>query len=369
MPETVKFLDFEVMHQPLRERMVRKFQEVYDSHWYILGKQLEEFEKSYARYCGTAYCTGVANGLDALILCLKALNIGQGDEVIVPANTYIASWLAVSAVGATPVPVEPRLSTYNLDPELIGPAISPRTKAILPVHLYGQCCEMDAILSIARRHNLSVVEDNAQSQGATYNKRITGSFGIVNATSFYPGKNLGALGDAGAITTDSQQINSRISAIRNYGSQKKYYNDEKGINSRLDELQAALLSVKLDLLNEWNSQRQAIAKQYDRGLSGVGDIVVPSIADNATSVFHLYVLRTGRRDALAEFLGKNGVGTMIHYPLPPHLQKAYQELKFTTGSFPLSELIASTCLSLPMYPGLSASSVQTVIDTIRRFFA
>lgn len=356
------------MNEEIKAELLPSFENFIDKGWYILGDQVKQFEHDYANYCTTKYAVGVANGLDALIIALKTLNIGVGDEVIVPSNTYIASWLAVSYVGATPVPVEPRFETYNINPDLIEAAITPKTKAIMPVHLYGQCCEMDAIMHIAQKHNLFVVEDNAQSQGATYNGKVTGSFGHINGTSFYPGKNLGAYGDAGAITTNDEQLYKRSNVIRNYGSQKKYYNEIKGINSRLDELQAGFLSIKLKHLTKWSQQRNHIAALYNQQLSGVGDVVTPVLANCATSVYHLYVIRTNKRDALQQYLNENGVGTLIHYPLPPHLQEAYQELGYKKGDFPLAETIADTCLSLPMFPGLTDEQVKQVCDTIKQFY-
>jgi len=356
------------MNEEIKAELLPSFENFIDKGWYILGDQVKQFEHDYANYCTTKYAVGVANGLDALIIALKTLNIGVGDEVIVPSNTYIASWLAVSYVGATPVPVEPRVETYNINPDLIEAAITPKTKAIMPVHLYGQCCEMDAIMHIAQKHNLFVVEDNAQSQGATYNGKVTGSFGHINGTSFYPGKNLGAYGDAGAITTNDVQLYNRSNVIRNYGSQKKYYNEIKGINSRLDELQAGFLSIKLKHLTKWSEQRNHIAALYNQQLSGVGDVVTPVLANGATSVYHLYVIRTNKRDALQQYLNENGVGTLIHYPLPPHLQEAYQELGYKKGDFPLAETIADTCISLPMFPGLTDEQVKQVCDTIKQFY-
>ena len=348
--------------------MVKKFEETFDAGWFILGKNVEEFERQFAAYCHVKFCAGVANGLDALIIALRSLNIGPGDEVVVPSNTYIASWLAVSAVGATPVPVEPRLSTYNMNPDKIEAAITNRTKAILPVHLYGQACEMDAIIAVASKHGLFVVEDNAQSQGAKFKERITGSFGIINATSFYPGKNLGALGDGGAITTDNPELAERVMMIRNYGSRKKYYNDELGLNSRLDELQAGFLSLKLRHLEDWNNERKLIAKKYTERLAGAGDIILPQLAEGAESVYHLYVIRSKLRDALSGFLSEQNIGTLIHYPLPPHLQKAYAGANYKKGDFPIAEEIAATCLSLPIYPGLNDSAIDYVTEKIRSFY-
>jgi dTDP-4-amino-4,6-dideoxygalactose transaminase len=364
----IPFLSFKHMNEEIKAELLPSFENFIDKGWYILGDQVKQFEHDYANYCTTKHAVGVANGLDALIIALKTLNIGVGDEVIVPSNTYIASWLAVSYVGATPIPVEPRFETYNINPDLIEAAITPKTKAIMPVHLYGQCCEMDAIMNIAQKHNLFVVEDNAQSQGATYNGKVTGSFGHINGTSFYPGKNLGAYGDAGAITTNDEQLYNRSNVIRNYGSQKKYYNEIKGINSRLDELQAGFLSIKLKHLTKWSEQRNHIASLYNQQLSGVGDVVTPVLANGATSVYHLYVIRTNKRDALQQYLTENGVGTLIHYPLPPHLQEAYQELGYKKGDFPLAETIADTCLSLPMFPGLTDEQVKQVCDTIKQFY-
>lgn len=356
------------MHQPIRELMINKFEEFYDSNSYVLGKNVADFEKNYAKFCGVGYCVGVASGLDALVLCLKALDIKNGDEVIVPSHTFVATWLAVSAVGATPIPVEPRLNTYNINPELLTEVITEHTKVILPVHLYGQPCEMDAIMDIAKNHNVSVVEDNAHAQGATYKGRVTGSFGTINATSFYPGKNLGALGDAGAVTTNSKELAFRIATIRNYGSSRKYYNEEKGINSRLDEIQAAFLSIKLNFIEKWNTERTDIAHKYNRRLKGIGDIITPYDANGSRSVYHLYVIRTAKRDALQQHLHKNNIGTLVHYPIPPHLQRAYSDTGFKRGNFAIAEEIANTCLSLPVYPGLGDGAIDFIADTIRKFF-
>jgi dTDP-4-amino-4,6-dideoxygalactose transaminase len=299
---------------------------------------------------------------------LKIAGINSGDEVIVPSNTYIATWLAVSFLGAKPVPVEPIIDTYNIDPDKIEAAITEKTKAIIPVHLYGQACKMDRIMDIAQRNNLKVIEDNAQAQGAMFNGKLTGSFGDINATSFYPGKNLGALGDAGAITTNNDNYAHRARRLRNYGSDKKYYNKEIGHNMRLDELQAALLSVKLKYLREWTNQRQQIAAWYDESLNGVGDLILPKVAPNATHVYHLYVVRTNRRDELQKYLTVNGIGTLIHYPVPPHLQEAYNDLGYKKGDSPIAEAIAETCLSLPIWPGMAHDEVGQVSLTISKFF-
>ena len=364
----IPFLSFDAMHDPLKEEIMQAFEAFYDSKWYVLGNAVKTFEQAFATYCQTSHCVGVANGLDALIISLRALGIGEGDEVIVPSNTYIATVLAVSTTGATPILVEPRLDTYNLDPTLIEAAITPATKAIMPVHLYGQACEMGPIMEIAHRHALYVVEDNAQAQGAKWDGKITGSFGHANGNSFYPGKNLGALGDAGAVTTDDPEIAHKVSVLRNYGSQKKYLNEVKGVNSRLDELHAAVLDVKLKYLNAWNSERNRLAKQYDSLLADVQEIVLPRLADGAESVYHLYVIRTKQRDELQEYLSAQGVGTLIHYPIPPHLQEAYAELGLGKGAFPIAEEISETCLSLPIYPGLSPESVVYISQQIKQFY-
>ncbi len=367
-PISIPFLSFEAMNEQIRDEIKAAFERVFDSKWYILGKEVSNFEAEYAKWNQTKFCVGVANGLDALHLALRALNIGEGDEVIVPSNTYIATVLAVSHVGATPVFVEPRLNTYNLNPELLEEAITPKTKAIMPVHLYGQACEMDAIMSIAKKYNLFVVEDNAQAHGATYNGKLTGSFGNVNGTSFYPGKNLGALGDAGAITTDDEMLCKKCQILRNYGSQKKYYNEVIGYNSRLDELVTAFLSVKLKYINKWNEERREIASWYDEALKNCEEVITPELAPKATSVFHLYVIRTKRRDDLQAHLNKHGIGTLIHYPIPPHLQEAYKHFNRKRGDFSIAEEIANTALSLPLFIGMTQSNVEYIADVIYRFF-
>ncbi len=364
----IPFLNFEPMHKLIRSEIMQSFQDVYDANWFVMGKKLEAFEKEYAAFNDTKFSIGVSNGLDALHLALKALNVTKGDEVIVPSNTYIATALAASYVGATPVFVEPDPNTYNINPANIEAAITSKTKVIMPVHLYGQACDMDAIMAIAKKHNLFVVEDNAQAHGATFNGKITGSFGNANGTSFYPGKNLGALGDAGAVTTNDETIAKKIAMLRNYGSEKKYHNEEIGFNMRLDEVQAGFLSVKLKHLNEWTKQRKEIAKQYNEALKNVGDLVLPAVHANATHVYHLYVIKTENRDGLQKHLSENGIGTLIHYPIPPHLQKAYQYLGFKKGSFPIAEELADNCLSLPIWPGMTLDQVNTVAENIKKAF-
>ena len=355
----INFLNFQPMHSKIREEMKTAFQRVYDSHWYIQGKELDAFELEYAILNQTKHALGVSNGLDALVLSLRALNIGVGDEVIVPSNTYVATALAVSHVGATPVFVEPRMETYNINPELIPAAITKKTKAIMPVHLYGQACEMHAIMEIAKANNLYVVEDNAQAHLSSFNGKLTGSFGDINGTSFYPGKNLGALGDAGAITTNNEELASRVKTLRNYGSSVKYYNDEIGFNNRLDELQAAFLRVKLNYLEEWTNQRKEIASWYNANLINK-NWILPEVHKNSDHVYHLYVIRTNDRDQLQLELNSKGIQTMIHYPVPPHLQKAYKHLGFKKGDFPIAEEIANTCLSLPVWPGLLRGDLEKI---------
>ena len=364
---TIPFLSFQPQHQPIRDEVLAAVSRVYDSYWYVLGEEVSNFEQAYATFSHVAHAVGVANGLDALVLALRVLGVGPGDEVLVPSNTYIATWLAVTQVGATVVPVEPDLATSNIDPDLLAAAITPRTRAIMPVHLYGQACRMSEIMALARQHQLHVVEDNAQAQGAAFAGQLTGSFGAVNATSFYPGKNLGALGDAGAITTNDADLAQKVRVLRNYGSQNKYYNEVVGYNSRLDELQAAVLTTKLRHLAEWTRQRQQVAAWYGHHLAGIAGLELPVIAEGATHVFHLYVVRTSRRAALQQHLADQGIGTMIHYPIPPHRQQAYQGLGWSQGRFPIAEELAATCLSLPMWPGMTEDQVRAVADAIRAF--
>lgn len=363
----VPFLSLEPQHAPLRRAMTAAFARVYDSHHYILGEEVAQFEREYAAFSGVAHAVGVANGLDALTLALRALGVGPGDEVLVPSNTYIATWLAVTQVGAVPVPVEPDLATSNLDPARIEAALTPRTRAVMPVHLYGQACRMTDILALAEKHGLYVVEDNAQAQGATFASQLTGSFGHASGTSFYPGKNLGALGDAGAVTTPDAALAQRVRVLGNYGSQQKYHNDVLGYNSRLDELQAALLRVKMPNLLAWTGQRQQIAAWYGQHLAGFADLRLPAVAVGATHVYHLYVVHTPHRAALQQHLAAQGIGTLLHYPVPPHLQPAYQFMQCPAGSFPIAEVLAATCLSLPLWPGMTEAHVAAVAAAIRSY--
>lgn len=356
----IPFLDLKAPYIELKQELDEAIARVVSSGWFIGGPEVEAFEKDYATYCGSSHAIGVANGLDALHLALLAMDVGPGDEVIVPSNTYIATWLAVSQCGATPVPVEPDALTYNIDPTRIESAISPRTKVILPVHLYGQPADMDPILVIARKHGLKVLEDGAQAHGAKYKGRRLGAHGDAVAWSFYPGKNLGAMGDGGAVTTNDAKLADRIQVLRNYGSRIKYVNEVQGYNSRLDPLQAAILRVKLAHLDTWNSRRSAIAAQYQSGLVGCG-FSLPFVPDWAEPAWHIYAVQSSQRDTLQKALTEVGVGTLIHYPIPPHLQEAYANLGFSKGSFQIAEKIHREVLSLPMGPHLDIDSATQVI--------
>lgn len=364
----IPFLNFEAFHSPIREEMVEAFKKVYDSNWLILGNNLDQFERSYAKFNETRYAVGVSNGLDAIFLALKSLDIGPGDEVIVPSNTFIATALAVSYAGAKPVFVEPDLRTYNIDPLDLESAITPETKAVIPVHLYGQACNMELINEIALHYGIYVIEDNAQAHGAAFKSKPTGSWGEINATSFYPGKNLGALGDAGAVTTNNRILADRVRTLRSYGSRKKYIHEKLGYNKRMDEIQAALLNVKLRYLKTWTQQRQKIANWYIELLTGVGDLILPFVQPDATHVYHLFVIRTKHRDKLHEYLQKKGIGTLIHYPVPPHLQKAYKYLNIKQGQFPVAEQLSKEVLSLPVWPGMNENMVEQVSSEIKKAF-
>ena len=359
----VPFLDLKIPYHELQEELDAAYQRVMESGWFIMGAEVEAFEHEFAAYTETRHCVGVANGLDALHLALRAMDIGAGDEVIVPSNTYIATWLAVSQCGAIPVPVEPLASTCNMDPGLIEAAITPRTKAIIPVHLYGQPADLDPILSLARKHGLRVLEDAAQAHGARYKGKRIGGHGDVVAWSFYPGKNLGALGDAGAVTTNDPDIADRIRVLRNYGSRVKYVNEVQGYNSRLDPVQAAALRVKLRVLDAWNARRAKIAARYTAALAGTG-LVLPAVPTWAEPVWHLYVVQSSRRDALHQTLGEAGIGTLIHYPIPPHMQQAYADAGYVKGRFPIAERLAHQVLSLPIGPQLDEMGVSAVITAL-----
>jgi dTDP-4-amino-4,6-dideoxygalactose transaminase len=374
----IPFLDLYSGYLELKTGIDEAIAQVLNSGWYILGEEVEAFEAEWAAYCHAKYAVGVGNGLDALYLALLALDIGPGDEVIVPSNTYIATWLAVSQCGAVPVPVEPDEHTFNIDPARIEAAITTRTRVILPVHLYGQPADLDPILAIARKHGLRVLEDAAQAHGARYKGKRIGAHGDAVAWSFYPGKNLGAMGDGGAVTTNDAAIADRIRVLRNYGSRVKYVNEVQGVNSRLDPIQAAVLRVKLKVLDEWNERRKMIAAQYFDALAGLdarnperGDngrssaIILPSMPDYADPVWHLFVIRHTNRNALQNRLTEAGIGTMIHYPIPPHRQKAYARLNSMEGDFPIAEAMAEHVISLPMGPQMQADKVASIVEVLR----
>ncbi|WP_127904111.1 DegT/DnrJ/EryC1/StrS family aminotransferase [Solirhodobacter olei] len=355
----VPFLDLRTAYLELKDEIDAAVARVLDSGWYILGPEVEAFEADWAAYCGANYAVGVGNGLDALILALRALEVGPGDEVIVPSNTYIATWLAVTAVGASPVPVEPDPATHNIDPARIAAAITSATKVLLPVHLYGQPTDLDPILALARQYGLFVVEDAAQAHGASYKGKRIGAHGDVVCWSFYPGKNLGALGDGGAVTTDNDELADRIRILRNYGSRVKYVNDVRGSNSRLDPIHAAVLRVKLRHLDDWTKRRRSVASRYAEGLPGTR-LILPHVPDWAEPAWHLYVVRSNQRDTLQRKLTKAGAGTLIHYPIPPHMQGAYGDTDF--GPLAIAESLANTVLSLPMGPQLTTQEVEFIIE-------
>jgi len=361
----VPFLDLRAAYLELKDELDEAYCRVMQSGWYILGEEVEAFEREWAAFCGARHCVGVGSGLDALHLALRAMGAGPGDEVIVPSNTYIATWLAVSYAGATPVPVEPDERTYNMDPSRIEPVITEKTKVILPVHLYGQPADMDPINETARRYGLKVLEDAAQAHGARYKGRPCGSLGDAAAWSFYPGKNLGAFGDGGAVTTNDDALAEKVRKLRNYGSHVKYHNLYKGFNSRLDELQAAFLRVKLRKLEEWNEKRRRIAASYLEGLSGLLDLVLPFVPDWAEPVWHLFVVRSPRRDLLQRYLSERGIETLIHYPIPPHRQPAYREM--SRHCFPVAERVHDEVLSLPMGPAMLPADAWLVSRAVRSF--
>ena len=356
-------------HQAISDKLMEAFDRQLVKGTFILGEQVQEFETVFARFHQMPYCTSVANGMDAIYIALKSLNIGAGDEVLVPSHTCFATWLAVSRTGATPVPVEVNSVNFTIDVNLLDAAATSRTKAIVPVHLYGHPCEMPAIMAIAKKRNWSVVEDNAQAHGAICHQKLTGSWGDLSATSFYPTKNLGAMGDGGAILSHSATDHKFHQSFRNYGSVQKDVHQMKGINSRMDELQAALLLVKLPYLNQWNSRRMANAKIYSQKLAGVGDLKLPSMGDETHQpVFHLYVIQTAYRDRLKNYLTEQGIGTAIHYPTPIHLQDAYRDLGNKKGSLPIAESLSKTVLSLPVWPELRPSEMERVTQAISTFF-
>ncbi len=360
----IPFYNLGAVNRRQRAEFHAALDRVLDSGWFILGQEVAAFEQEFAAYCGVKHCIGVANGLDALHLVLRAWDIGQGDEVIVPSNTYIATWLAASQVGAVPVPVEPVEGTYNIDPARIAAALTPRSKAIIPVHLYGQPADMEPICDLAAQHGLKVLEDAAQAQGARYRGSRTGGLGDAAAFSFYPGKNLGALGDAGAVTTNDDALAERLRCLRNYGSRQKYINEEKGYNSRLDELQAAFLREKLKRLDQDNDIRARIAAIYTAGLADTG-LVLPQVSNWAEPVWHLFVVRSRQRDQLQRALERRGIGTLIHYPIPPHKQQAYAEIALQAPALPLVEAMAKEVFSLPIGADMTEAQAVEVVQVFR----
>ncbi len=361
---TVPFLDLQASYRELQPELDAAALRVLGHGWYIGGPEVEAFESAFAAYSEVGHCVAVANGLEALQLALLAVGVGPGDEVIVPAHTFIATWLAVTECGAVPVPIDTDPVTYTIDPSRLAAAITPRTKAVVPVHLYGLPADLDAVLSVCTERGIAVVEDAAQAHGARWKGRRIGGHGAAAAWSFYPGKNLGAFGDAGAITTNDPEIAARLRLLRNYGSVKRYVHPTRGRNSRLDPLQAALLGVKLTRLSEWNARRSAIAARYLTAFADSG-LALPVVPADAEHVWHLFVVRHPRRDAFREALRASGVETLIHYPIPPHLQGAYGALGFGAGAFPVAESTASTVVSLPIGPAMTTAQVDHVIAAVR----
>jgi len=357
----VPFLDLKSINERFRAGYTKVFEEVLDSGWYVLGAQTEQFEKEFASYCGAGHCVGVGNGLDALSLIIQGFGLGEGDEIIVPANTFIASFLAISKHGCVSVPVDPDPKSMNIDVSKIELAITSKTKAIMPVHLYGQPCDMDSILELAKKYNLKVIEDAAQAHGASYKGKKVGTLGDAAAFSFYPGKNLGALGDGGAVVTNDKDLARHVRLLRSYGSEERYVHQEVGVNSRLDELQAGLLRVKLGALGEDNLARQRIASQYIDGIKNI-NITLPTVINGAESVWHLFVIQSKDRDGLSSYLGEKGIQTLIHYPIPAHKQRAYQDMNCLT--YPVAESLAKEILSLPISPTLSNEDVNYVCKSV-----
>lgn len=358
----IPFLDMKSPYLELKEKLDEAYFRIMHSGWYILGEEVDAFEEEFAEYCTAKYCIGVGNGLEALHLILRAYGIGSGDEVIVPANTYIATWLAISYAGASPVPVEPDEENFNINPELIEASITDHTKAIIPVHLYGQPCDMDSINKIAKKYKLKVVEDAAQAHGALYKNRKTGVLGDAAGFSFYPGKNLGAFGDAGAIVTNDPELAEKVRALRNYGSKLKYFNEYKGFNSRLDPIQAAFLRVKLPYLNEWNDRRRAVARRYLEGFEELIELRLPQVLSDTKPAWHLFVIRSKNRDELQQNLKETGIGTLIHYPIPPHLSGAYKDS--FKAIYPITEELSRTVLSIPIGPHLSDINQNQILSII-----
>ena len=364
----VPFVDLQSQYKSIRTDVLKSVEAVFDKCNFIMGEEVAKLESDFARYCGSSYGVGVANGTDALHLAIRALGIGEGDEVLVPANTFIATALGVTFAGAKPVPIDVDPETFLMDVALIEKAITKKTKAIIPVHLYGRMMDLDPVLELARRHKLAVIEDAAQAHGAQLNGKRAGTRGVMGCFSFYPGKNLGCYGDGGLVTTDDTELRAKLEALRNYGSPKKYHHPMIGYNSRLDTVQAAVLNVKLPHLDSWNASRATAALKYNKAIEGIGDLVLPQIPAKGSHVFHLYVLRTKKRDALLAHLNANGVAAGIHYPVPIHLHGAYAGLGFKKGDFPVSERLSDEILSLPIFPELSDEQIQYVVTQLKGFF-
>ncbi len=364
----INYIPFESTDKELRENYLKAFESFLDNKWYILGKEVEKFEHAWAEYCSTRFAVGVGNGYDALFIALKALGIGNGDEVIVPAHTFAATALAVLNLGAKPVLVDADEQTFNINVNQVKREITSNTKALIAVHLYGNPCDMEALINICSEHEIDLIEDNAQAQGATFNGQKTGSFGVVSTTSFYPIKNLGAMGDAGAINTSSDKLFEKIKLLRSYGSPDKHVFEYCGVNSRLDELQSALLNVKLPFLDQWNKERNNINLLYREALNDIDEIQLCSQPGNIESANHIFPILSKKRDELRSFLRENGIQTLCHYPLPYHLEKAFDSLNYKKGDFPVTEKICSRVISLPIFPGLTSDDVKYIADKIRQFF-
>ena len=364
----VPFVDLKAQYHSIREEVRAEVDTVFESTQFILGDRVTEFERDFAKYLGVKHAIGVGSGLDALRLALEAAGVGSGDEVIIPANTFIATALAISGTGAKPVLVDCKEDTYQIDPGLIEAAITPQTKVIMPVHLYGQSADMSAIMEIAHSHQIEVIEDAAQAHGTRFMDQSCGSYGLAGCFSFYPGKNLGAYGDGGAVVTNSDEFAKKLNSLRNYGQKQKYVHVEKGTNSRLDTVQAAILNIKLRHLDDWNEARRNHAAMYSDSLAGQ-DLIVPAIDPRSTHIFHLYVVRTAHREELQKHLASRGIQTGIHYPIPIHLQEAYADLGFKKGAFPVTEKLADEILSLPMYAELSQQQIESVLEAIASFRA
>lgn len=363
----VPFVDFGPMHTEIRKDLDNAYKNVMDRNYFIQGGECEAFDKEFAEYCDAKYCVGVATGLDALYLILKAMEIGSGDEVIVPSNTFIATALAVSYTGATPVFVEPEIENYNIDVNRIEEKITQNTKAIIAVHLQGRPADMDAINAIAAKYSLKVIEDAAQAHGTKYKGKKVGTLSNAAGFSFYPGKNLGALGDGGCVVTNDKELADKVRAIANYGSDYKYHHIYQGTNSRLDEMQAAFLRVKLPMLDKWNEDRKKIAKRYLEGINNPNIILPVAVEEDFDHVYHVFVIRCEKRDELEKYLTDAGIGTVKHYPIPMHLQEAYANLNLKEGDLPIAELISKTVLSIPMYYGMTEEQIDYVIDQLNAF--